>query len=119
MIDWVKFKQELKHAFATGPANVSLSEEDLAFLEKIATIIVKRGLSTPAIMFLDMYKPLSFLGSQVLAFFEPFMKMVIPKKVQYDRIMNLMEKRSVIDAFIKIIDDLTSTSKRNGERIEA
>ena len=39
--------------------------EQRELLEKVAMQVVKRRLTVPAILFLEMYKPLNFLGSQV------------------------------------------------------
>ena len=40
--------------------------------ERLARGIVARGLATPAIFALESCKPLSFLGSQLLVFVQPF-----------------------------------------------
>lgn len=41
-------------------------------LQRLADIVSKRGLATPAIFTLEAGKPLSFIGSQAMLFFEPF-----------------------------------------------
>ena len=50
--------------------------EQRALLEKAATWIVRRGLTAPAILFLEIGKPLNFLGSQLLIAFSPFIQAV-------------------------------------------
>lgn len=52
----------------------ALSEEDRdRLLEKAATEISKRNLETPAILFLEMHKPLAYVGSHAAVAFSPFM----------------------------------------------
>jgi len=43
-------------------------------IERLARRIVDLGLLAPAIVFLEAYKPLAFLGAQMLWVAEPFLK---------------------------------------------
>ncbi len=45
-----------------------LTKDDKAFLSKIARKIVELKLITPSIFFLEMVKPLNFIGSQTMVF---------------------------------------------------
>ncbi len=49
-------------------------DPDEALIAAVAGRVVRMGLAVPAIFFLESTKPLSFVGSQVLVFFEPFVK---------------------------------------------
>ncbi|MCS7191211.1 MAG: hypothetical protein NZ843_06375 [Fimbriimonadales bacterium] len=42
-------------------------------IDALATQIVRRGLSSPAILFLELHKPLAFIGSQAGIVFSPFL----------------------------------------------
>lgn len=48
-------------------------EETEALIDRAADKIVRRGLSTPAVLFFEMHKPLSFIGSQAAVAFSPFL----------------------------------------------
>lgn len=48
-------------------------EENQALLEKAADEILKRKLQVPAILMLQSYKPLSYIGSQATIVFAPFL----------------------------------------------
>ena len=48
-----------------------LTNDDKAFLSKLANKIVELKLITPSIFFLEMVKPLNFIGSQTMVFFGP------------------------------------------------
>lgn len=41
------------------------SEEERRLIDNIAKIVVEKGLEAPAIMFLEVTKPLSFIASQL------------------------------------------------------
>jgi hypothetical protein len=49
------------------------AEERERLIERIATGITRRRLTTPAILFLEMHKPLSFLASQGVVVSSPFL----------------------------------------------
>ena len=49
--------------------NGSLKLEDKAFLIKLAEEVKARRMTTPAIFFLEMMRPLNFVGSQAMIFF--------------------------------------------------
>ena len=51
--------------------NNSLNIEDKDFLTKLAQEVKSRRLTTPAIFFLEMMRPLNFVGSQAMVFFGP------------------------------------------------
>ena len=46
--------------------NDSLKLEDKAFLTKLAEEVKARSMTTPAIFFLEMMRPLNFVGRNVL-----------------------------------------------------
>ena len=49
----------------------TLSENDKAFITRLAKRIQSSGFVTPAIFFLEMTKPLALLGSHAMVFFGP------------------------------------------------
>jgi len=79
-------------------------KDDEAILDVVATRITRRGLGVPAIFFLESSKPLSFLGSQVLVFFEPFVKTFFEVK-NYERFCLLVEERENVEKLIQKIED--------------
>jgi len=47
-------------------------EETEALVEKAANEITRRNLHTPAILFLEMHKPLAYIGANASLVFAPF-----------------------------------------------
>src|SRR5579884_3894632 len=76
-----------------------------ALIEKMAQFVSRRGLHVPAIFFLEMHKPLTYLASQSLilgsGFLAPFFG---PQNVQ--QVAKLLEKRDNVERLIRRIEDL-------------
>lgn len=108
----MSFIAGLKHAFAVDSGETDFTPEDMALLQKIAGGVVKRQLATPAMMFLESVRPLNFLGSQVLIFFQPIVGMVI-STTEMERFSQILERRSSISILIDLIE------KADNERISA
>ena len=69
-----------------------LTPEQQEVLRKIAQKIVDWKMSVPAILFLESVKPLNYIGSQMMAFFEPFVQTVFSWK-DYEQFRIIMEER--------------------------
>ena len=110
---WEKTKQGLSEAFAVEDESTPYSEAELAILDKIAGAISKRELTTAAIMFLESVKPLTFIGSSVMAFLKPFATMVLKSEEEYSRLERILERRSSVELLIKKISE-HDKSQSNG-----
>jgi hypothetical protein len=86
------------------------SGQDEALIEAVAQRVVKMGLAAPAIFFLESTKPLSFVGSQVLVFLEPFVKSLF-NLVNYNRFVALMEDRKNIEKLLVRVEDLDEETR--------
>lgn len=80
-----------------------MSEEDLAFLDRLAGWIAERRMATPAVLFLESVKPMSFVGSQAMVFFEPVVKAFVTGH-GYTRFATLMERRENMEIFLQRIE---------------
>ena len=105
------FRQKIIHAFQVKE-EVGFTEEELALLDKIAGFISRRGLEAPAIFGLVAVKPLSFLGSQLLIFLQPFL---VPffNEFDYQNLVNILSRRNGIEIFIQKIEEY---ARRREER---
>lgn len=59
-----------------------------ALIEEIALWVEKAGLAEPVVAFLEAHKPLAFLGSQAIAFLQPFLS---PFLTNTERLIALLE----------------------------
>lgn len=80
-------------------------EEKQAIIDKIARKVVSMKLAPLAIVLLESSKPLSFIGSQLLVFFRPFIQTLFPIS-QYETVISLLEDRKNIEKLITEIERL-------------
>jgi hypothetical protein len=86
-------------------ASEMTAERKTEILGKIAQKIVDLRLTPVAVVMLESSKPLSFVGSQLMVFFQPIVTSVFPF-TQYDEIVALLEDRNNAEALIQTIERL-------------
>jgi hypothetical protein len=78
-------------------------EEAEELIAKAAEQITRRGLAVPAILALEMHKPLAYLGSQAAVAFAPFIAPI----AGYDRYHDytrLLSKRQNVERLIRLLE---------------
>jgi len=68
-------------------------------------------MTVPAIFFLESMKPLSFVGSQAMHFFEPFVNAFFPVR-DYERFALLMERRENLELLLVKIEGKDDTARQ-------
>jgi len=99
------------------PEQPILPEDEDAVLEKLAKQAVKRGMTVPAILFLESVKPLNFIASQTMVFFEPIVQSVFSIR-DYDTLRSALEKRESIEILLLKIEDLDAVHLAREKRIK-
>jgi hypothetical protein len=94
-----------------GPDRGGRSPEDERLLDRLAEFAVARRMTVPAILFLESVKPLSFLGSQALYFFEPMVRALFTVP-EYERFAALMERRENIEVLLVKIEEKDEKARR-------
>ncbi len=82
-----------------------LSDEDQAFIERIAIRIYDSGFITAAVFALEMVKPLALLGSHTMIFFGPIVSAFI-KADGYYHAVELFEEPRNIEVLIARLEQL-------------
>lgn len=80
-----------------------IPEEENAVLEKVAKKVIKWRMAVPAILFLESVKPLNYIGSQVMVFFEPVVQSLFNFK-DYDNFRMAMERRENVENLLQKIE---------------
>jgi hypothetical protein len=93
----------LAHAFAVPSDQGALAPEDLALLERMAHVIVRRGMAAPTVMFLESMAPMNFLGSQALHFINPIIEVAFSAN-EVEQMAHLLERRDTISRLITLIE---------------
>jgi hypothetical protein len=96
-----------KDMFSLGPTlrgeKQKLTPQQEKILDKIAKKVVYWKMSVPAILFLESVKPLNYIGSQMMAFFEPFVQTLFSWK-DYEEFRKMMEERGTIELLLQRIE---------------
>jgi len=87
-----------------------LTPEQQEVLRKVAEKVVRWKMAVPAILFLESVKPLNYLGSQMMVFFEPFVQTVFSWK-DYDQFRIMMEQRESVEKLLLKIEELDAQEK--------
>jgi hypothetical protein len=99
----------LRDMFSMGPGgndeSGDLTPRQDEILTKIARKVVHWKMSVPAILFLETMKPLNYVGSQMMAFFEPMFQAVFSWK-DYDEFRRMMEERGTVEKLLQRIEKL-------------
>jgi hypothetical protein len=97
-----------KEMFSLGPegkGKEELTPQQEEILTKIAQKVVHWKMSVPAVLFLESVKPLNYIGSQMMAFFEPFVQTLFSWK-DYDEFRKMMEERGTVERLLRRIEGL-------------
>jgi hypothetical protein len=90
-------------------------ERKTEIIHKIAQKVVDLKLTTIAIVMLESGKPLSFIGSQLMVFFQPIFTSVFPF-TQYDEFAALLEERKNVEILIREIERLDEEKHQKGKK---
>ncbi|KPL03614.1 MAG: hypothetical protein AMJ73_06105 [candidate division Zixibacteria bacterium SM1_73] len=93
-----------------GKEKEELTPQQEEILTKIAKKVIDWRMSVPAILFLESVKPLNYVGSQMMAFFEPFVQAVFSWK-DYDEFRRMMEERVTVEKLLQKIEQLDSEAQ--------
>jgi hypothetical protein len=103
---------------AKGEKKEELTPQQEEILTKIAQKVVYWKMSVPAVLFLESVKPLNYIGSQMMAFFEPFVQTIFSWK-DYDEFRKMMEERGTIERLLRKIEALDSEAQVKEKALKA
>jgi hypothetical protein len=72
------WQNEFRNAFAVDkPGAAEPTRRIVEIVDKVAKAVVRRKMTTPALMALEMGRPLNFVASQAIHFFRPIISVVL------------------------------------------
>ncbi|MDF1543869.1 MAG: hypothetical protein P1R58_02060 [bacterium] len=86
-------------------------------VEKVARKVVEKGMTVPAILFLESVKPLNFIGAQALVFFEPIVQTLFNFN-DYNTFQTALEKRESIEVLLLKIEEYDAVEHRRQKAIK-
>ena len=111
---WRQVRKGLHHAFSAPAARQDFTAEELDFMERIADALVKRGMGTPAAMFLESVGPMNFLGSQALHVMTPIIECAFDGK-EIERVARLLERRETLSRLVALIETKASVQRASAQ----
>lgn len=100
------------------PEDEDLTPEQKDLINRMAQKIVERGFTIPAILFLESVKPLNYIGSQTLVFFEPFAQVIFKSVKDYNTFRVMMEKRDNVERLLQKIEELDAIQAQEEKEIK-
>ena len=98
----------LKDAFhVDSDSTIEPTEAQKNALDALCQGIIRRGLTTPAIIGVEMGRPLNFVRSQTMHFFTPLISAFVPTD-QWTAVAEFLEHRGSVDWIRNRIEELES-----------
>jgi hypothetical protein len=88
-----------------SPKGVSGLPSPDPLLDRVAAQVVRRGLVTPALFFLELHRPLSFLAGQATHALQPFLAPLFGYQT-VQRLARLLEDPANVDRLLERIEQL-------------
>lgn len=73
----MSWREQFKHAFAIEQGAVEPNDRQVELVDKVCKAVVRRGLIVPALMALEMSRPLNYVASQAMHFFRPIVSVIL------------------------------------------
>ncbi|RKY05581.1 hypothetical protein DRP77_00555 [Candidatus Poribacteria bacterium] len=97
-----------------SPDDIPEEERD-RIIEAVAREIVKRGFTTPALLFIELSKPVNFIASQLLVALDPLVSSVLTSS-DYRKFSLLMEDDENIERLLQAIERISAEGGRGDGR---
>jgi ubiquinone/menaquinone biosynthesis C-methylase UbiE len=101
--------QWLKNAFAVDHGPIDPTPEQAALVERLARVVVRRGMTVPALAFLEMSQPLNYVTAQAIHFFTPMIGAVANTDA-HRQFADLLEHRGSIEYICQAIERASQQS---------
>jgi hypothetical protein len=103
----------LKHAFATKPAQAELTPQQQSVVDRVCHAVVARKMTTPALAFLEMSRPLNYISSQAIHFFTPILSALVDTKA-VECFATVLERRDAVDILCTRIEQIEKAVAKSG-----
>ncbi len=112
------FRSKMRHAFAVdapGPAEPETAVQR-EVVDRLCREILRRQMSTPTLMALEMVRPLNYLTAQVMHVFTPFLSAIskTTTTAAYEEFALFLERRGSIDYICRRLEALEAEAASGG-----
>ncbi len=110
MASW---RDKLRHAFAVPrTGDLVVSEEIKVLIDNVCRELIARQLADPAIVLLEMSRPMNYVGAQALHALTPLLG-VVARPQTVSRLAEFLEQRGSVEYVCDRIETLRRESQRN------
>ena len=110
------FRESWKRAFAVDSDKpLEPTDPQRAIVDRVAKEIARRRLTTPALVFLEMSRPLNFVAAHAMHFLQPIAAIVLDTQ-SYQQFAEFLEHRGSVDYLCRRIEHFeqeSETSEKN------
>lgn len=93
----MSWRDRIRTAFAVDkPGAAEPNERQAEICDRVCKAVVKRGMTLPALMALEMGRPLNFVASQALHFFSPIISVILDGPT-IDEFATFLEQRGSVE----------------------
>jgi len=101
-----------RHAFAVDPSGPAEPGEELRpIIDRVCRHVVRRRLTTPVLISLEMGRPLNYVGSQALHFLRPILAIVLDTR-ELERFATFLEHRGSVEYLAGRLEQIESEHRR-------
>jgi hypothetical protein len=101
-----RLREILTNAFAVDPAGpAEPTDAERPIVDRLCQEVVKRRMTAPALLALECSKPMNYLGSQAMHFFQPMASVLVSPK-HWDSFAAFLERRGSLEHLARRIEDL-------------
>jgi hypothetical protein len=97
----------LRHAFAVDNTPVEPTLLQAEMIDRLAREVVRRGMTIPALAFLEMSQPLHFVAAQALIFFQPILSTLFDSARQ-QAFAEFLEQRGSVGFLCRAIERISA-----------
>lgn len=103
----------IRHAFAINASSGDPTREQLDVVERLCQEVVRRRLTSAAIAFLEMTRPLNYLGAQALHYFAPMISAIASGR-DHEHLASFLERRDAIDRICSRLEAMEAAKHARG-----
>jgi len=109
----IRMWDKIKHAFAVDATQgTEPTAGQLELVDRLCEVIKRRGLTPAAVAFIEMARPMNFIGAQGLHFLEPIATTIFSAS-QYRELSLFLERRDAVDIICERLE--APQSGKDGE----
>jgi hypothetical protein len=81
-----------------------LTDDERKMLDELADGIANRRLTAAALFFLESHRPLQFVASQVMVFFQPLVQILWRDPRRWEGIQTVLAKRGSVELLLRRLE---------------